>query len=801
MRVSHGRCCSLRRCKLAMEDSWTEADMSLASHQAATPADVAQYRVGDLTIDLGSQRVTRGDDEIALPKLSFDLLVALTRAAPNLLSINALMHEVWPDLVVSRATVSQRVKLLRHALGDDPHAPRYIEVLRGRGYRMIAPVSSAASGPGEQTGEESAFAPDLAEHRSTAWTRHRIAAAVLATIVLAAATATFIITRVRESSREEPAHPATATVSALPEHTVAVLPFANLGSDAQDEFVALGIAEGVLHRLAEIQDLTLIARTSSFSLHGKAAGAREIGLQLNARYLVEGSVQRQENRLRVSTQLIDAATGVQVWSLRFDRTMDDIFAVEDEISQSVAAALEVSISQRLHPFARFGTDAYLAFLRGKALVATRRVVDAERAIESFSHAIDLAPDFAAAYAALADAHLHLAATVSGTDSAVRAAAQDRVQSLLTRALQLDASLGEAYITRAHLKQLNGDDQGAETDYRKGLALSPNDGVGHERFADFLSERKRFQEALIEIDRARLIDPLSARNHYMKAMILRDTQGRLAEREALLLQALRVAPDFHPALSRLAVLRAAQGRVAEAVALAEQAVAIDPRAPWVLTRPVHFYLELGDVEAARSFAAEQAESARAALWLPICLFDGQPQRAAEILRAHPERWSDVLSEDVEAYVIRDAALLSGRLANASSELAPLEDEDGAIKTIARAQVRLAAGDRREAERLARVVLDLEAQPVRITAQAIAFAIRGQHDAALDSLEQILEQDGIRWWYTLERERAFDLLHTHPRFQALAAKARGRAAAQRNLLDQMRERGEVPRRAVNANPTPC
>jgi TolB-like protein/DNA-binding winged helix-turn-helix (wHTH) protein/Tfp pilus assembly protein PilF len=774
--------------------------MSLASHQSAIPAAAAQFRVGDLTIDLGSQRVTRGGDEISLPKLSFDLLLALTRAAPNVVSIDGLMHEVWPNLVVSPETVSQRVKLVRDALGDNPHAPRYIEGLRGRGYRMIAPVLRVASATPEQ-GDASVSAPDLAQPRSSARVWHWIPAAALATIVLAAAATTFMVTRMRESARETPATPSSVTVSALPEHTVAVLPFANLSSDAQDEFVALGIAEGVLHRLAGVRDLTLIARTSSFSFRDKPADAREIGLKLNARYLVEGSVQRRENRLRVSAQLIDAATGVQVWSLRFDRTIDDIFAVEDEISQSVAGALEVSLTQRVHPFARFGTDAYLAFLRGKALVATRKVADAERAIAHFSRAIELAPDFAAAYAALADAHMHLASLASGTDSAIRAAAQDRSQPLLTRALQLDESLGEAYITRGNVKQLNGDAKGAEADYRKGLALSPNDGVGHERFADFLSELKRFEEALVEIDRARLIDPLSPRNHYMKAMILRDTHGPLAEREALFLQALRVAPDFHPALARLAVLRGAQGRLAEAVALAEQAVAIDPRAPWILTRPVHFYLELGDVEAARRFAAEQAESARAALWLPICLFERQPERAAEILRAHPERWSDPLSEDVEAYVIRDAALLSGRLANAKNELAPLEGEDGAIKTIARAQVSLAAGDRREAERLARKVLDLDTQPVRITAQAIAFAILGQHDAAIDRLEQIFEQDGIRWWYTFERERAFESLHSNPRFQALAAKARAHAAAQRKLLEQMRERGEVPRRAASANPTPC
>jgi hypothetical protein len=92
-------------------------------------------------------------------------------------------------------------------------------------------------------------------------------------------------------------------------------------------------------------------------------------------------------------------------------------------------------------------------------------------------------------------------------------------------------------------------------------------------------------------------------------------------------------------------------------------------------------------------------------------------------------------------------------------------------------------------------------VRITAQAIAFAILGQHDAAIDRLEQIFGQDGIRWWYTFERERAFESLHSNPRFQALAAKARARATAQRKLLDQMRERGEVPHRAASANPTPC
>ena len=275
----------------------------------------------------------------------------------------------------------------------------------------------------------------------------------------------------------------------------------------------------MLHRLASVQDLTLIARTSSFAFRDKPADAREIGRTLNARYLVEGSVHRAGDRLRVTAQLIDAATGVHVWSLRFDRTVDDIFAVEDEISQGVARALEVSVGEKEHPFARYGTDAYLAFLEGRALIASRKVVDAERAIERFSHAIEIAPTFAAAYAALAGAHLHLVQLFPATESSEMAvSAQRKAEPLLATALQLDDALGEAYVLRALLKD-KGDTSGAEADYRKGLSLSPNDGPGHELFANFLEREGRIDEALAAVDRARVVDPLYPRSHYFKGLLL------------------------------------------------------------------------------------------------------------------------------------------------------------------------------------------------------------------------------------------------------------------------------------------
>jgi TolB-like protein/DNA-binding winged helix-turn-helix (wHTH) protein/Tfp pilus assembly protein PilF len=771
--------------------------------QQSLSAGHAVYRVGDLTIDTGRQIVARGTDEIPVPKLSFNLLLVLVRAAPDLVSLDRLMQEVWPKRVVSPETVSQRVKLLRDTLDDDPRSPRYIAGLRGRGYRIVAPVTCISSQHALEIPAEASAVSPAAPPRS-AWTTARVwwtsAASLIALVLMMIAS---VLMRSgggssRDASRREVPPPTPTPHAQLHDRTVAVLPFEALSGEAPDEFVALGIAEGVMHRLAEIRDITLIARSSSFAFRGKQADARDIGLKLKARYLVAGTVQRSGDRLRVTAQLIDAASGANVQSLQFEHTAEDIFGAQDEISTGVARALEVNIPGRAHPFARFGIDAYLAYVQGRALVATRKVSDAERAIRRFSRAIALAPDFAAAYVDLADAHVYLAHLKGASDSSAMVhAAYAEARPLLERALQLDSSLGEAYVLRADLKHHAGDVSGAEADYRHGLTLSPNYGRGHESFAQFLEQRGRREEALREIDRARIVDPLTPRNHYLKGLMLQ-AWGSAREAEALYLQTLEIAPDFYPALTRLAQIRGyREKRYAEAVNLAEQAAAIDPRAPWVLANVVELYLELEDVEAARNFALQQMKSAQPTLWLPICLFQRQPQRAADILRANPDRWTE--REDVEAYVIRDAALASGRPDRARLELPRLPSPElgGLYGTIALAQVNVTSGDRREGERLAHRVLEWQTPtlPLAVTyPQAIALALLGRKESAIDQLENAYRRGRmVRWWYVFEREPAFATVRDASRFQTLAAQARARVAAQRRLLEQMRDRGEVPRRA--------
>ena len=241
--------------------------------------DPRRYTLGDLSVDEGQSRISRAGVDLPLPKLSFDMLVALGRAAPNVLSLDALMDQVWPGLVVSPETVCQRVKLLRDALGDDSRNPRYIVGVRGRGYRLCVPPC-----------------PDR------------------------------------------------VLVTGAASRSVAVLPFENLGNSPTDHVISLGVPEAVLHLLASLNEVVVIARTSSFAYQGNR-DARSIGQALNARYLLEGSVQSADGRLRVTARLIDAQSNADIWSMRFDRAREDVFALQDEIAMQVAHALKMSLDR------------------------------------------------------------------------------------------------------------------------------------------------------------------------------------------------------------------------------------------------------------------------------------------------------------------------------------------------------------------------------------------------------------------------------------------------------------------------
>src|SRR5450432_522943 len=471
------------------------------------------FIAGDLHVDVGQQRVTRAGIEITLPNLSFQLLLALIRVAPNVLTNDLLMARVWPGLIVSPETVAKRVNLLREALGDSAQEPRYIAGVRSRGYRLVAAVSPtvrvAPPVKGSLSAPVAVTQPDELSTQDTVATEPRIVTAkprriwwLVLPVLLAAIVAIAIGLRTVNRSRTAGAQPVpenplrdTAAIGARA-RTVAVLPFENISPDAADAYLAQGLPEMILNRLSRIDGLSVIARNSSFALPTKNIDSSEIGRRLNSGYLIGGSVQRETDRLRVAVHLVDTAAGTQVWSAHFDRGLHDIFSIEDEIADQIASALSVRLGElepKPPPGARSANlEAYLAFLRGRTLLGRFTVAESEAAVPYFEKAIALDPNFASAYASLYDARMQ-AADRRREDLKL---ARQRYRHLIDRALELDPKLGVAYFARA----MWGDEPydasatsdnplivARERDFREGAALDPSNGRGLEAYAGFLHD--------------------------------------------------------------------------------------------------------------------------------------------------------------------------------------------------------------------------------------------------------------------------------------------------------------------------
>ena len=779
------------------------------------------YELSDLVIDVARQRVTRAAAEIALPKLSFDLLLVLIRAAPAVVSNDDLMAQVWSGLVVNPETVSQRVKLLRDALGDDPRAPRYIAGLRGRGYRLIPEVRSIAEnssytppqpGPAQSSTESPPLRPLEVEMTSQprAGARTRVILGVVAALALMG-----IATYAVFALRPPPAAPKTDSVSVvgLPPRTVAVLPFENLSSDPANKYLALGMAEMVLNRLASVSELVVIARASSFKAAEGSVDARETGKVLNARYLVEGSVQREGEKLRVTARLIDAQSGAQLQALHFDRALADVFSIQDEIAEKVAAALEASLSDTAaeKPGARSANlNAYLAYLQGRVLLAKYTVDGFEGAIEQFERAIALDPNFAAAYVGLADAQVSAAwrrgdGDISRTNEGPLA---EKAAALIDKALALDPSLGEAYLVRA--SWVDTQEEQAEADFRKGLELDPSNGPGLTRFGEFLTGRDgRVDEGRAMLDRALLIDPLSVRAYYIRSNLA----ATPAEAEQMLLAALKIDPQFSLVLKQLSLMRSFQGKFAEGVMLAERAIAADPANQWSRQRQSAYsrYIELGDLAAARDVIAGSDAAGLAPFQVFLYLDDWRA--AGEAVYDVPERLRSAYNDWLAAEAVRDLALKTGDFPRAIRFI-----ESGGLGVAAPYELNLmnifvavpfahllrANGQRAESEKVldeALAWVNRKRDPTRDSMvwwplrrlRADMLALQGNRDAAVAELAEALRSgERTDWWYTIERDPLWDAMRPDPRFQAIATEARAHAAAQRALLEEMRSKGEVPYR---------
>jgi len=380
-------------------------------------AQAIEYCVGDLIVNMQRERVTREGHDIPLAKLSFDLFATLIRNAPDIVSIESLMQQVWPGLVVGPEAVSQRIKLIRNALEDDPKQPRYIAGVRGRGYRLVASVeplraevSRVSATPEPEAGTTSVAGMPGANGGQCFKARALRAVGFAACTALVLTLSYRLLHRTFRAAPQESRTQGNASLLvAVP--TIAVLPFEDMSPNKDQEYFADGLSEEVSGQLSRLPGLHVTGRTSAFSFKGKIGDLRTIGKALGVRYILEGSVRKAGEQLRISAQLVDS-NGTRVWSDEYDRKLGDVFAIQDEVAKAVAVALSVTLSADDVHTARWyarsldrgGTrdlEAYDAYLAAQPLILSETAAEVRQGLGQWERAVRLDPGFALAWSELA----------------------------------------------------------------------------------------------------------------------------------------------------------------------------------------------------------------------------------------------------------------------------------------------------------------------------------------------------------------------------------------------------------------
>ena len=300
-----------------------------------------------------------------------------------------------------------------------------------------------------------------------------------------------------------------ATNAAKWENSIAVLPFKNVSSDPNQEYFCDGMTEEIINALSKLEALHVTARTSAFRFRGKELDIREIGKQLNVSTVLEGSVRREGNKLRVTAQLINVADGYHLWSERYDRELEDVFAIQDEISLAIVDKLKVRLlgedKARLAKRYTESFEVYDLYLKGRYYLSTLTEEGIKRSLDYFQQAIQKDSNYALAYVGVASVYNALALVGQFSSSET----MPKAKSQLLKALTLDDSLAEAHawLGEVHL-QYEWDWSSAERDFKRAIELKPNSPEAHQFYADYLIVKGSTEQASIEIARARELDPLS-----------------------------------------------------------------------------------------------------------------------------------------------------------------------------------------------------------------------------------------------------------------------------------------------------
>jgi len=511
----------------------------------------AVYRFGPFELDGAEYRLQRNGVEVPLQLKAFETLCILVERAGHLLTKDDLLRQLWPGTIVEENNLNKNISMLRKALGDCADGQSYIETVPRVGYRFAAQVQQVfAAGP---------------------------------TLVIVPEPA--------------PALPATPR-----RKSVAVLYFENLSGDREDEYFRDGMTEDVITELEKIRELRLVPRTSMLAFRDKPAPITQVGDQLCADFVMEGSIRRAGDRLRITARLAETNSGHSVWAERYDRRMEDVFAIQDEIAQSIALALRVVLTDKekseIEKVPTSNIQAYDYYLRGRKFLYQLRCPSLEFARQMFARAIVIDQNYARAYAGVADCSSFLYMWFDSSEDNLREAL-----SASRRAVDLDS---ESPVTHASLGLalfLSKDYEAAQEEFETALGLCTELFEAYFYYGRSCFSQGQFEKAAELFLKASEASPADYQALSLRALCFRalnrKTEARQAYQQCLrkIENHLQLNPDDVRAVYMKSGSLSGLGENAQALEWSDRALSMDPEEPSVLYNVACNYALLNETDKA------------------------------------------------------------------------------------------------------------------------------------------------------------------------------------------------------------
>jgi DNA-binding winged helix-turn-helix (wHTH) protein/TolB-like protein/Flp pilus assembly protein TadD len=469
------------------------------------------YEFGPFRLDAMKRRLQRNGEIVPLTPKAFDTLLALVESDGQVVEKDQLIEKVWPGVAVEENNLTQNISALRKAMDEKRDQPQYILTVPRVGYRFIADVRELSNAERVSPASAEPVAADysapvpaptqkrLDGHRN--WSRQRsvIAAALVGVVALAVVTY-WVSKRVRGANHAA----SNAEIKSL-----AVLPFKPLSGGETDEYLGIGMADALITKLSSVKQISVRPTSSILRYADSNVDPSQAGRELGVNSLLEGHVQKSGDRIRVTLQLLRSSDGASLWVGKFDEKYTDIFAVEDRISEQVLQALLPTLTgsqkQQLAKHYTEDTEAYQSYIKGRYYWNKRDAEGITKAIGYFEDAILKDPNYALAYAGLADSY----ATFGVIEDRPSQELMPKARSAALRALELDDGMAEAHASLGYVKhRFEWDWAGAEKEFKRAIELNDDYAVAHQWYGWFLISEARFDEAAVQFKRAAQVEPLS-----------------------------------------------------------------------------------------------------------------------------------------------------------------------------------------------------------------------------------------------------------------------------------------------------